>query len=91
MSEETLLEDGYGLARVEQQRCGAVILAGGEGMRLRPLVRQVLGAGEIVSSRPRPPLTPATGPSGRSRRASDLPPRMAARSRAPAQPAGDVR
>jgi len=44
MSEERLLEHGHGLAHVEQQHCWAVILAGGEGIRLRPLVRQVLGS-----------------------------------------------
>jgi mannose-1-phosphate guanylyltransferase len=42
MIEETLLEDG-GPARVDPQNCWAVILAGGEGMRLRSLVRQVIG------------------------------------------------
>ena len=41
---ETLLEDGQGRADAEAQHCWAVILAGGEGMRLRSLVRQVLGA-----------------------------------------------
>ncbi|MFI5325875.1 MAG: sugar phosphate nucleotidyltransferase [Candidatus Rokuibacteriota bacterium] len=44
MSEQTLLEQGHGLARVEPPPCWAVILAGGEGMGLRPLVRQVFGA-----------------------------------------------
>ncbi|MFI5326595.1 MAG: sugar phosphate nucleotidyltransferase [Candidatus Rokuibacteriota bacterium] len=44
MSEQTLLEHGHGRARVEPPHCWAVILAGGEGMRLRPLVRQVFGA-----------------------------------------------
>jgi mannose-1-phosphate guanylyltransferase len=43
MIEEPRLEDG-GLARVDPQNCWAVILAGGEGMRLRSLVRQVVGA-----------------------------------------------
>jgi mannose-1-phosphate guanylyltransferase len=43
MSEERP-EPGRGLAQVEKHQCWAVILAGGEGMRLRPLVRQVLGA-----------------------------------------------
>jgi mannose-1-phosphate guanylyltransferase len=37
-------ENGQDLARMGEQRCWAVILAGGEGMRLRPLVRQVFGA-----------------------------------------------
>ena len=44
MRQEAVLEDGGGLARTETQHCWAVILAGGEGMRLRPLVRQMLGA-----------------------------------------------
>jgi mannose-1-phosphate guanylyltransferase len=44
MSEQALLEQGHGLARIEPQHGWAVILAGGEGMRLRPLVRQVFGA-----------------------------------------------
>lgn len=44
MSEQTLLEHGHGLARVEPQHGWAVILAGGEGVRLRPLIRQVFGA-----------------------------------------------
>lgn len=37
-------EDGQDLARAGAQHGWAVILAGGEGMRLRPLVRQVFGA-----------------------------------------------
>jgi mannose-1-phosphate guanylyltransferase len=37
-------EDGCDLGRASAGHCWAVILAGGEGMRLRPLVRQVLGA-----------------------------------------------
>lgn len=44
MTQEAALEDGGGLARTETQHCWAVILAGGEGMRLRPLVRRMLGA-----------------------------------------------
>jgi mannose-1-phosphate guanylyltransferase len=44
MRQEAVLEDGGGLARTETQHCWAVILAGGEGMRLRPLVRRMLGA-----------------------------------------------
>jgi mannose-1-phosphate guanylyltransferase len=44
MSQDTLPEDGRGRASAEAQHCWAVILAGGEGMRLRSLVRQVLGA-----------------------------------------------
>lgn len=44
MRQETLPEDGQGLANAETQRGWAVILAGGDGMRLRSLVRQVLGA-----------------------------------------------
>ena len=44
MRQEVVLEDGGGLARTETQHCWAVILAGGEGMRLRPLVRRMLGA-----------------------------------------------
>jgi mannose-1-phosphate guanylyltransferase len=44
MKQEAVLEDGGGLARTETQHCWAVILAGGEGMRLRPLVRRMLGA-----------------------------------------------
>src|SRR5258706_5857342 len=44
MRQEALLEDGGGVERTAAQHCWAVILAGGEGMRLRPLVRQVLGA-----------------------------------------------
>lgn len=44
MRQEVVLEDGEGLARTETQHCWAVILAGGEGMRLRPLVRRMLGA-----------------------------------------------
>lgn len=44
MSEETRLEHGQSFARVEPQHCRVVILAGGEGMRLRPLVRQVFAA-----------------------------------------------
>jgi mannose-1-phosphate guanylyltransferase len=44
MNQATLLEDGHPLAHPGGQRCWAVILAGGEGMRLRPLVRQALGA-----------------------------------------------
>jgi mannose-1-phosphate guanylyltransferase len=43
MRQETLLEHGHGLANAETQRGWAVILAGGEGTRLRSLVRQVLG------------------------------------------------
>jgi mannose-1-phosphate guanylyltransferase len=37
-------EDGPDLARVGAEHVWAVVLAGGEGMRLRPLVRQVFGA-----------------------------------------------
>jgi mannose-1-phosphate guanylyltransferase len=44
MNEETLAEHEQGLAHRGAQHCWAVILAGGEGMRLRSLVRQVLGA-----------------------------------------------
>jgi mannose-1-phosphate guanylyltransferase len=44
MSGQTLPEQGHGLARIEPRHGWAVILAGGEGMRLRPLVRQVFGA-----------------------------------------------
>jgi mannose-1-phosphate guanylyltransferase len=44
MDQETLLEDGPPLSQPGRQHCWAVILAGGEGMRLRPLVRQVVGA-----------------------------------------------
>jgi mannose-1-phosphate guanylyltransferase len=44
MTQETLLEHGEGPAQLGTPRCWAVVLAGGEGMRLRSLVRQVLGA-----------------------------------------------
>jgi mannose-1-phosphate guanylyltransferase len=44
MTQETRLEDGRGVTHRGTQHCWAVILAGGEGMRLRPLVRQVFGA-----------------------------------------------
>ncbi|MGH7299362.1 MAG: sugar phosphate nucleotidyltransferase [Candidatus Rokuibacteriota bacterium] len=44
MTQETLLEHGEGLAQLGKPHCWAVVLAGGEGMRLRSLVRQVLGA-----------------------------------------------
>jgi len=44
MRQEAVLEDGGGVERTAAQHCWAVILAGGEGMRLRPLVRQMLGA-----------------------------------------------
>ncbi|MGH7415784.1 MAG: sugar phosphate nucleotidyltransferase [Candidatus Rokuibacteriota bacterium] len=44
MTQETLLEHGEGPAQLGPPRCWAVVLAGGEGMRLRSLVRQVLGA-----------------------------------------------
>ena len=43
MTQEAALEDRGGLASTEAQHCWAVILAGGEGMRLRPLVRRMLG------------------------------------------------
>lgn len=50
MAEPALLADhseieppGQSLHAVGHQSCWAVVLAGGEGMRLRPLVRQVLG------------------------------------------------
>src|SRR5215467_11727981 len=32
-----------GMPNLSKKSCWAVVLAGGEGMRLRPLVRQVLG------------------------------------------------
>ncbi|HSL50661.1 MAG TPA: sugar phosphate nucleotidyltransferase [Candidatus Deferrimicrobiaceae bacterium] len=45
MRQEMGLEHGRrGPAPEGAQHCWAVILAGGEGMRLRPLIRQVLGA-----------------------------------------------
>ena len=48
MREKTALadgqEDGQTVTRPGAEHCWAVILAGGEGMRLRPLVRQVFGA-----------------------------------------------
>ncbi|MGH7385395.1 MAG: sugar phosphate nucleotidyltransferase [Candidatus Rokuibacteriota bacterium] len=44
MTQETLLEQSEGSAKLGSRHCWAVVLAGGEGMRLRSLVRQVLGA-----------------------------------------------
>lgn len=44
MEPDTLVEPEPGLAQLGAQQCWAVVLAGGEGMRLRSLVRQVLGA-----------------------------------------------
>lgn len=43
MRHETQLEEGRGFERADTN-CWAVVLAGGEGMRLRSLVRQILGA-----------------------------------------------
>jgi mannose-1-phosphate guanylyltransferase len=44
MESEILAETEPGLAQLAAENCWAVVLAGGEGMRLRSLVRQVLGA-----------------------------------------------
>src|SRR6185295_20231615 len=44
MRPQTQLEEEQGVARTGTPQCWAVVLAGGEGMRLRSLVRQILGA-----------------------------------------------